>query len=379
MKRVYYILFLSAILISCEKPISVFQTENFIKFFGSGYESKGNDVIELSDGGYLITGYDKVNAIDHQVFAAKIEKDGNLVWSNTYGNSNYWEEGKIVKEVSDGFIIAGISKSNSGTSIIHSFIMKTNVYGDSLWYKEFGDPTYSIIVNDITINGSSIYVAGLSNKSDASVTDFYRAKLDTSGVLIWGISNFLKTNSSFKRVFVHDDNLLLAGTYGVSKVISIVSVLQSNGNAISSENTTTVNESVGDACLASDQLFLLKNSQAGGSNLSKLSSGNSEVWLSETFNSITGKSIAYNDDGSLMICGESLDDGGFPIIKFIRVNADGTVYMGVNYYKSYLGTVEKVIQTKDKGLILIGATNATYGTNVQLIKTDKDYFMLKNN
>lgn len=378
MKRIYYILFLATALISCEKPISEFQSKNFIKFFGSGYESRGNDVIELSGGGYLLAGYDKLNGTDQQIFVAKVDENGNLIWSKTYGNSDNWEEGKIVKEVSDGFLIAGISKTNSGAGIIHSFIMKTSFDGDSLWYKEFGDPTYNIVVNDIAVNDNNIFVTGQSNKLDANITEFYSAKLDNSGTRVWEFSNFPKTNSFFKRIFIQgDDNLLLIGYYGVSKVISIVSVLQSNGNAITTENTTVLDESIGDAYFADDQLYLLKNTQSG-SCLTKLNAGFGQVWLSETFNSVLGRSIAYNDDGTLMVCGD-IDEGGLSKIKFIKVNADGTVYMNVDYFKTFLGTARKIIQTKDKGLILVGSTNATYGINVQLIKTDKDYFMLKNN
>lgn len=378
MKRVYYILFFAVVFFSCEKPISDFQSENFIKIFGSGYESKGNDVIEISSGGYLLTGYDNLNGNNQQIFVAKVDENGNLIWSNAFGSSDYWEEGKVVKEVSDGFIIAGISKSNSGTSITHSFIMKTSFDGDSLWYKEFGDATYSIVVNDIIVTSSNIFVAGQSNKTDVNKTDFYLAKLDLSGVFMHEESRIIATNSSYQRLFLQsDDNLLFIGTKGDDKVVYMVSVNQSTMNETNIFNTITPNESAADACLASDQLFLLKNGQSGGSNLSKLNSGNSEVWLSETFNSIVGKSVAYCSDGSLMVCGEAVDDGGLSIIKFIKVNADGTVYMNVDYFKTFLGTVEKVIQTKDRGLIMVGATNSTYGTNVQLIKTDKDYFMLK--
>jgi len=255
--------------------------------------------------------------------------------------------------------------------------MKTSFDGDSLWYKEFGDATYNIVVNDIIVTSSNIFVAGQSNKTDVNKTDFYVAKLDLSGVFIFNKSGFIASNSSYQRLFLQpEDNLLFIGTYGEDKVVSMVSVSQSTMNETNPFNTTTINESAADACLAGDQLYLLKNGQSGGSNLSKLNSDNSEVWLSETFNSVVGKSVAYCSDGSLMVCGEAVDDGGFSIIKFIKVNADGTVYMNTDYFKTFLGTAEKIMQTKDKGLIMVGATNSTYGTNVQLIKTDKDYFML---
>lgn len=363
-------------LISCEKPISDFQSKNFIKFFGSGFESKGNDVIELADGGYVFTGYDKTNASDQQIFAGKVDKNGNLIWSNTYGKNNAKAEGKIVKAISDGFLIAGTSIPTN-SSITRSFIMKVNTYGDSLWYKEIDDSTYSIVVNDILVTSNNIYVAGQSYKSNASKSDYYRAKLNTSGELLYGKSSFLASNSSYKRIFQQqDNNLLLVGTFGESNLISIVPIDQNTMNETSPTNTVTPGETAADATLNGDKLYLLINKNQTSLKLSKLNSGYIEEWQTETINSITGKSVVYNVDGTLMIGGESVDDLGNSLINFIKINADGSVYNGQTY-RTFLGTIGRLIQTSDNGLIMVGTTNETYGKNVQLIKTDKDYFMLK--
>jgi hypothetical protein len=376
MKRSYFIFFLATLLISCEKPISDFQSKNFIKFFGSGFESKGNDVIELSDGGYVFTGYDKINVSDQQIFAGKVDKNGNLIWSNTYGKNNAKAEGKIVKATSDGFLIAGTSIPTS-SSITRSFIMKVNTYGDSLWYKEIDDSTYSIVVNDILVTSSNIYVAGQSYKSNASKSDYYRAKLNTSGELLYGKSSFLASNSSYKRIFQQqDNNLLLVGTFGESNLISIVPIDQNTMNETSPTNTVTPGETAADATLNGDKLYLLINKNQTSLKLSKLNSGYIEEWQTETINSITGKSVVYNVDGTLMIGGESVDDLGNSLINFIKINSDGSVYNGQTY-RTFLGTIGRLIQTSDNGLIMVGTTNETYGKNVQLIKTDKDYFMLK--
>jgi len=377
MKRIYYILFLAISLFSCEKPISEFQSENFIKFFGGGNESKGNDVIELSGGGYLFTGYDKVNSTDQQIFAGQVDKNGNLVWSNTYGKSDYREEGLIVKEVTDGFLIAGTAVVNTGEGITHSFILKTNEYGDSLWYKEFGDPNYSIVVNDIVIGGSNIFVAGQSYETDVDNSGFYRAKLDLTGEFIFGKSSYSATNSAYKRLFTQGNTLLYTGTYGINNVIAMVSVDQSTMNEMDSQLTTTANESIADASLAGDQLYLLANNLSN-TKLLKLNPNLSEEWSTESISSISGISVAHNDDETLMVCGESVDDESNSQINFILVNPDGSAYYGQPFFRTFQGRVGRVIQTSDKGLILIGTTNSTYGANVQLIKTDKDYFMLKN-
>jgi hypothetical protein len=375
MKRIYYIYFLASLLFSCEQPISEFQSQNFIKYFGSGYDSDGNDVIELSDGSYVFVGYDEVNEInglDVQIFVAKVDKNGNLIWSNTYGIFGNTEEAKIVKEVSDGFLIAGTSLERD---TIHSFIMKTNAYGDSLWYKEFGNPSFNIIVNDFIVNSTNIFVAGQSTSKDVTKTDYYTAKLSLTGEVEWNKINYPESNSAFKRVFLEGDSILLVGLDGNEKKISIVTLLQSNGNTKNYENAETVYESVADALLVGDQLYILANTQSG-TQLSKLNSSHILEWQTELISSITGKTIAYNEDGTLMICGESIVDGN-SIINCIKVDANGSAEYGSQSFRTFQGTISRIIQTKDKGLILVGTTNPTFGANVQLIKTDMDLFLLK--
>ncbi len=374
MKRIYYILFLAITLFSCEKPISEFQSENFIKFFGSGYESKGNDVIELLDGDYLITGYDKLNGTDQQVFVAKVDKNGNLIWSNTYGQAKNSEEGKVVKEVSDGYLIAGTSLN---VGITHSFILKTDFEGNQTFYKEFGNPSYSITLTDIVVTDRNIYVAGYSDTSKVGSTDYYVANLNESAEVVWDKSFNIGDNSSFKRIFIKDGYLLLIGTDGIQNKIAVVPITQSHFGLIDPMTTGSTSEKIVDASLAGNQLFILSKGGASNTMLSKLGSSNSVEWSYAATGSIEAKSVALKEDGSLMIASESVV-GGNSVINFIKINSDGTVFNGEQYFKTFTGNVGRIIETKDKGLIMVGSTNPTYGTNVQLIKTDKDYFMLKN-
>ncbi len=376
MKRIFYILILSAFIFSCEKPISEFQSRNFIKFFGSGFESKGNDVIELSDETYFFTGYDNVKGTDYQIFAAKVDKNGNQVWSKTFGIYGIREEGKIVKELSDGLLIAGTSLGSSG--ITHSFIMKTDVYGDSLWYKEFGDASISIVVNDITLNESSIFVAGQAVYAGNTKTDYYGAKLDLSGDKVWNVVTFFRnTNSTFKKIFLEGENILFIGTDGNENIYkrSIVTCKQSDGLSLDFENSETVNEIVADASLVEDQLFILTNVQ-DSMQLSKLNSSHIEEWKTEMISPVTGKTFVYNEDGTLLIFAETAEDGT-TLINTIKVDAGGSTEYGAQSFRTFPGTIGKAIQTNDKGVIFVGTTNPTFGANVQLVKTDKDLFLLK--
>jgi hypothetical protein len=100
-----------------------------------------------------------------------------------------------------------------------------------------------------------------------------------------------------------------------------------------------------------------------------------EEWQTQSISSITGKTIVPGVDDKQILLGESIDATNF-LINTILVNSDGSIENG-NDFRTLLGSVETAKPTLDGGLILIGSTNATFGTNVQLIKTGQDLYLLK--
>ncbi len=370
MKRLYYILIITAVLLSCEKPISDFQSENFIKMFGSGYSSKGNDVIQLSEGGYLITGYDLVNNIDQMIYVAKIDEKGNLIWEKTYGIQGNVNEGKVVKEVTDGYIVAATSLKNG---ITYPVILKLDNDGNEIYTRELNSSDYSIVPLDILVSDNSIYTAGYSDKTNSGHTDFYMSKLDLNGNLLIGKQPFtIASNSFFKKIFTKNDRLLLLGTDGVNNNITINEANTDLGNFFSEPFGNS--EQLVDAAVSFMGLFTLSTSNATKTKLSLLNDSYNEVW-SYTNVDLKAKSVTCRYDGSVIICAEEVVDE-ISYIHFLKIS-NGALTNGDAYFKTFPGTVSKMIETKDKGYILIGSTNETYGMNIQLIKTDKDYFMLK--
>ncbi len=383
MKKIFYITLLASILISCEKPISDFQSENFIKIYGSGYESKGNDVIELSNGGYLITGYDKVSTDNNltvtKAFVAKLDKNGNTIWSKTYGQDKYRSEGIVLKEVADGYLIAGIyNDAGISNSIQHSFILKIDFEGNEVFNETIGDSDYDITINDIVVDDNNIYVVGFSDVLNGGLTDYYIAQLNYLGET-QNVKNYsIGKNCSFQKVFSQGESLMIVATDKNAGRMYVSPFLKSTINYYgTTESPGENNEQAVDAAFIGENLFLLSTGGASNFKLSKLNPDlKTSIWDFKPANSsIFAKALAYQNDGSLMVCGESSADGN-PLIHFIKLNPDGSVFNSENYFKTISGNIGKIKETRDNGLIMVGSTAATYGMNIQLIKTDKDYFML---
>ena len=70
-----------------------------------------NCVIETSDGGYVIAGNTVPRFSDRQAYLMKVDSDGDIVWTRSYGGSD--EDGALdVKQTPDnGFIMVGFTSS----------------------------------------------------------------------------------------------------------------------------------------------------------------------------------------------------------------------------------------------------------------------------
>ena len=372
MKRSLFICILTSALFSCETTISDFQSENFVKFFGSGYESRGIDAVETSVGNYLLTGYDVQENNDKQILLVKTDKNGNQIWSKTYGQTGYNEEGKVVKEVLDELLIVGVADS-AGFS--RAFILKVGNSGDSLWYRPMGDQDMEIEIADIALDETHIFVAGRSVQPGNLFSDYYMAKLTLDAELVWQRYYFQNSSSSFSRLFLTGDQILFLGNDGTQNLISIVSAAKGSGIPLDFNSLETAGETLADALLVGGDLFILVNT-VSGTKLYKLSSTLVTEWKSNSISSITGKSLTMQSNGDLLVLGENIAAGINQINAIVVKNNGETVY-GNEVFRTIRGTVSRVRNTTDNGVIIVGSTNATYGRNAQLIKTGADLFLLK--
>ncbi|MCF8226950.1 MAG: PQQ-like beta-propeller repeat protein [Bacteroidales bacterium] len=378
MKRITTILISAMLVFACDpSEIIEFQSQNFIKYFGSGYESMGKDVLELPGGGYILTGYDKAEGTDNQVFVAKVDENGNLIWSNTYGADDAAEEGRVIREAADGFFIAGVAESTGEP--VHSFILKIDAAGDSVWYREFGDPSLNIEINDIAVSGSSIFAGGKIILEGMEWPDFYAAKLTLNGDEVWGYPYFDNSGSEFGKLIPLENTLLAIGHHGFDDRDVVVRINLENGKPGGGfEYIGSEGESIADAVQAEDStLFVLVNSGTYTKLYKYHLNLSDDLWQTDPIEGIDGTSFACNEDGTLVILGESITEGN-TLINTIRVDAAGTAVYGGDHFKTFQGSVEKVRSTRDQGIVMIGSTtNETYGVNIQLLKTDKELFLMR--
>lgn len=256
---------------------------------GIGYEW-GSYVQQTQDGGYIVAGQTPAfGAGGFDAYLLKIDSNGDLVWTKTYGGTAS-EIGSAVQQTSDGGYILSGSISSFGAGFGDFYLVKTDSIGDVIWTKGIGvsGEEDGVTVKQTTDGG---YVVGGSSES--------------TGVLGKDMC-LIKTNSV--------GDTLWAKTYGGSLIDECNEVIQTtDGGYIMCGRSFSFST-------ASDyDVYVVKVNSQGILEWSKTYGGGG----SPSSNDI-GYSIDQTDDGGFIISGETFSFGvGFKNLYLIKTDSLG--------------------------------------------------------
>jgi predicted secreted protein len=138
-------------------------------------------VVETSDGGFALSGYTiSFGAGGGDVWLVKTDSAGNLLWSQTYGGTN-WDTGYSVVTTSDGgYIIAG-STNSYGAGGSDFWLIKTDSTGVEQWSQTYGGTSMDESHSVIATSDGGYAIAGSTRSYGAGSTDVYLVKTDELG------------------------------------------------------------------------------------------------------------------------------------------------------------------------------------------------------
>ena len=162
---------------------------SFERSYGGEKNDEGYDVISTSDGGFLFVGYTWSFGNEQQVYAIKIDFNGNLLWEKTFGGS-MWEVGHSVIELKDGgYMIIGFSNSpgiSSGNTDV--LLLKIDEQGNKIWMKAYGNidfPNHEWGYGILELNDNSLMVVGSRDRYNKGGKNILIYRFDKFGEIIW--------------------------------------------------------------------------------------------------------------------------------------------------------------------------------------------------
>ncbi len=207
----------------------------WIKNFGGAGDDTAQSIISTTDGGYAVFGYtdssdwdvsDKTtSAIDYWLL--KLDADGNLLWSKTYGGSGEDKGQQVIQTSDGGYALTGYAQSADGDGSKNegfhdNWVIRLDQQGNILWEKSFGfsghDHSYDILETEeggLFFTGfldiTAARADGYTEKSLANaltrhgVGEFWGTKLDANGNIEWR-SYFGGTNNDRAYGVVRSDD-----------------------------------------------------------------------------------------------------------------------------------------------------------------------------
>jgi hypothetical protein len=356
-------------------------SSTFAKAWGGTGADTGSSVIQTSDGGYAVTGTtSSFGAGAGDMFIAKYDSTGALIWDQTWGGSGAENGAGIIQTSDGGFVVTGGTYTYGVSGSQDMFVVKYDSTGAFVWNKTWGG---GFVDAGTAITGTSdggFAVTGITTLGDGADSPFI-AKYNSSGTLSWNAVPEFSNGSANSIVQTSDGGYAIAGWYGF------------NGNGdnqsffakFDSSGVTVFSKTWGNGAMNSDgQATGVIQTSDGGYALTGWSdsygAGQYDVYLAK-YNSSgvlswdktwggTGADLGYDviqtADGGYALGGNTGSFGGGVLIKY---NSSGTLQWNKTWSG---GGYNSLVQTIDGGYSAVAST-ASYGaggSDMALLKFD---------
>ena len=223
------------------------------KTYGGSADDRGADLIQTSDGGYVIVGKSKSNDFEvsenagfDDFWVVKLDSNGSVYWENSFGFAGSDVPYSIIQTNDDGYLFTGVldvSASNGQgdrNSILsrHAggdyWVIKLNSNGVKQWSNYYGGSFTDTAYDAIQTEDDGYIIVGSSDSNDVDITnnkgtyDFWIIKISATGNLVWeksfGGSEIDEAHAINKSA---DGNYLIAGDTRSSDL----DISQNNGAA----------------------------------------------------------------------------------------------------------------------------------------------------
>jgi uncharacterized membrane protein/TolB-like protein len=187
-----------------EKNIDLFVPKLWAKAYGSTLNDEALSIQRTKDGGFIVAGYMTISGTNTDVWVLKLDPDGNIQWQKVFGGP-FADVAYEVKESSDGsFIVAGSSVTSVPTTQRNGFIAKLDSNGNFVWSLTYGGTDHDEFRSStISQEGGTEYiiVTGYTRSFGSGGEDAWILKINSSdGSIVWQKRYGTSNDDRFQRV-----------------------------------------------------------------------------------------------------------------------------------------------------------------------------------
>ncbi len=352
----------------------------YVKSFGGSGNDTAQAIITTNDGGYAILGYS--NSIDgdlngktlavNDYWLLKLDADGNLEWSETYGGSEDDRGQSLIQTNDGGYALTGYAMSADGDGSVNkgfhdNWLLKLNSFGKIEWEKSFGFSGHDHSYDLLETNDGGIFFVGFLDITSARADGNTEKGNSTTA---HGVGEFWGTKIDDSA------NLQWRGYYGGSSNDRAQSVVQADDGGYVMAGSTESNDFDIDNSRGSYDYWVVKVDALGNFKWQN-SFGGSGIERAQD--------IANTADGGYVITGNTFSTDkdistskGESDIWLVKLDEQGNLKWDASFGGSRFDAAQSVTLSKDGGFIIAGNSksndqdlSANVGENdIWLIKTD---------
>ncbi len=180
------------------------------KTYGSAMNSVGRFIYPAPDGSFLLLGY--TGTADYDVYLVNIDANGNEQWYKTYGDAVSYEYGYSLCPTSDGGYALVGTQDNMNASAPQAYLVRIDVNGNMQWTKTYGGSGQDSGRAILLAPDGGFYLLGRTDSFGNGNYDMYLVKTDSSGNELWYKTYGTQHgDNGMDMLFMPDGGLMLLG------------------------------------------------------------------------------------------------------------------------------------------------------------------------
>ncbi len=303
--------------------------------FDAGNMSSVKSLTQSENGEIFVCGYTYRNSGRMDVLLVKTNRDGDTIFTKTYGGNDS-DYGRCIKKTKDGnILIAGNTKSFGSGSTGDVYLIKLNYDGEILWSEKYAEPELKVPYHLLETETGAFIITG-TNKDYNNPGEICLLKIELDGTKIWDKNISSPTSKEvISTIELSSSDLLICGQHTLIDGSTQVLVLKTDnlGNTIwekefgedksseigfsimqnSFESYTVTGTSYDDSSMQCD-IILFKIDQTGNQVWFKKFGSKGDDW---------GMNLIKDNNDDILITGDYNIRGSDKNIFFTRTDQEG--------------------------------------------------------
>jgi dipeptidyl aminopeptidase/acylaminoacyl peptidase len=158
--------------------------EIWSRSYGGAWDDDAYAVLVTDDGGYVLCGHSGTDEGEFDMWIAKVDEQGMVVWEQTFGETGWDNAYSCLESRDGGYVLAGYTESSSGDDL-DVWLVKTDGQGSLIWESVFRGSGRDTAFSVRETRDGGYVLSGSSDSYGDGDSDIWLGGTDARGNFLW--------------------------------------------------------------------------------------------------------------------------------------------------------------------------------------------------